>query len=366
MRVLHVINSLAAGGAERLVSELLPSLRRMGVDSSLLVLDRRNDVFSEALEANGIHVRFSRGLSKGPYSPARLEDIFHAIRRYEPDVLHAHLGPSFHWCAIAKSICTNLALVATEHASENRRMSMPLLSVIEKRIYMSYDRIAVVSEESGEALRRWIFIPRRRLKVIPNGIDLVRFMAPAPASPEVTDWLAGRFGVAMTARLVEAKDHDTALRALSMLPRDICLVLIGDGPEGNRLRKLAVSLKVNERCLFLGARNDVPRILAACGAYLQSSRVEGFGIAALEAMAAGLPVVASMAPGLGPLVQGAGLSFPVGDPASCATAVLSLAEDRSLSVACAASGRKRADGYSIERCADAYKALYEETLRARS
>lgn len=362
MRVLHVINSLAPGGAERLVSELLPALSKKGVDCGLFVLDSRSDAFSEGLGSQGIKVNFAKIGGTSPYSPMRLADIGREIRKCRPDIVHAHLGPSFHWCALASMANPGRAFVATEHASENRRMFLPFAAVIERFLHNRYDRIAVVSEDSGLALRNWLGIGKKRIAVIPNGIELSRFSGKKAPAPDVARELGSRIGIAMTARLVEAKDHGTAMRAIAQLPLQYCLVLMGEGEDGPRLHALAASLGIEGRCLFLGSRRDVPEVLAACKAYVQSSRIEGFGIAALEAMAAGLPVAASEAPGLGELVDGAGITFPVGDSVACSSAIRRIIDEAGFARELSLAGIKRAESFSIERCALGYIDLYATAL----
>jgi glycosyltransferase involved in cell wall biosynthesis len=363
VRVLHVINSLVAGGAERLLSDLLPALASRGVECEVFALDERDDAFSESLREAGVEVRFARGGGASPYSPARLLDIEREIGRFRPDIVHAHLGPTFHWCALASLAYRKPRYLTTEHASENRRMSMPLLRGFERFCYGRYDRVAAVSRESAEAIAKWLGLGSERFAVIPNGIPLARFSAPTAAAADVSAALGGRIGVAMIARLVDAKDHATALAALALLPKEYCLVLAGEGPERSSIEAAVKSLHVADRCLLLGSRSDVSAVLAACRVYLQSSKVEGFGIAALEAMAAGLPVVASEARGLGELVRGAGLLFPVGDAGTCAKEIERVATEPALARSLVEAGRARATEYSIDRCAGEYAALYEKLVR---
>jgi glycosyltransferase involved in cell wall biosynthesis len=362
VRVLHVINSLVAGGAERLLSDLLPALAGLGVECEVLALDERGDAFSPALRAAGIEARFARAGGASPYSPARLLDIGREIERFRPDIVHSHLGPSFHWCALASLALRRPRYLTTEHASENRRMRMPLLRGAERFCYGRYDRVAAVSRESAEAISDWLGLGSERFAVVPNGVPLARFATPAAPASDVVGALDGRLGVAMVARLVPPKDHATALAALARLPEEYCLVLAGEGPERTAIEAEAGRLGVSERCLLLGSRADVPAVLAACRVYLQSSKVEGFGIAALEAMAAGLPVVASEARGLGELVRGAGLLFPVGDAGACAKGIERIASEPGLAESLVAAGRSRAAEYSIDRCAAAYMGLYTEIM----
>jgi glycosyltransferase involved in cell wall biosynthesis len=358
LKVLHVINSLVAGGAERLLSDLLPSIARLGFDVGLVVLDARNDVFSDQLREAGIAVSFVNTRGGSIYSPLRIPELALAIQQRQPDIIHTHLAPGFHWAAWTGR---GSVLMATEHATHNRRMGLPLVRGFERFVYKRYDRVVCVSPDTAAALSGWLGLPLDHFPVIPNGIPLARFAVHHEAAIDVTQWLRGRRAIGMTARLIQAKGHDIALAALALLPASWCMVFAGDGPERQALELLARKLGVEDRCLFLGARMDIPAILAACAVYLQSSYAEGFGIAALEAMAAGLPVVASEAPGLAELVRDAGVLFASGDAQGCCRAILKASGDAGLYVA---KGLTRAAQYSIERCADSYARLYIDRAAA--
>lgn len=364
MKVLHVINSLAAGGAERLLADLAPRLAARGVTCVVLCLDVRRDAFSAGLEAAGVRVRGARAGGANPYAPARLLDVLAAIREEKPDIVHAHLAPSFHWCAAASLAARGPAFLATEHAVANRRMALAFARPIERWCHGRYARIACVSAEAAASLRSWLGIEAERLAVIPNGVDYQRCSAATLPAADLAAWASGRRLIIMTARLVPAKDHRTALKILSLLPEDYAMAFVGDGPLRDELAAAAAELGLSERCRFLGSRGDVLALLACGQAYLQSSREEGFGIACLEAMAAGLPVAASAAGGLKPLVEGAGLLFPVGDAAGGAAALRRLCEEPAARSATVAAGRQRAEAHSMDRVADAYAELYAATRGA--
>ncbi len=324
MKVLHVINSLALGGAERLVADLLPRLAEGGLETELYVLDGLGDAFSDRLRSRGVKVTFAHKGRANIYSPLRLAELRRFVAASKPDILHSHLGPSFHWCALAVpaagSGCLSPWLVTTEHAVHNRRMRMPLLRGFERFCYGRYDRIVCVSAEVADAVQGWLGLPPDRLLVILNGIEPGDFGPGVQPDPNLLSWAAGRRIVAMTARFIPAKDHATALKALSLLPADYVAVFIGDGPGKPAAQKLAGDLGLSERCFFAGARDDVQVLLAASDLYMQTSATEGFGIACLEAMASGLPVAASTVGGLRTLVEGAGLLFPPRDAEACAAA----------------------------------------------
>jgi len=367
MKVLHVINSLALGGAERLVADLLPRLAEGGLETELYVLDGLGDAFSDRLRSRGVKVTFAHKGRANIYSPLRLAELRRFVAASKPDILHSHLGPSFHWCALAVpaagSGCLSPWLVTTEHAVHNRRMRMPLLRGFERFCYGRYDRIVCVSAEVADAVQGWLGLPPDRLLVILNGIEPGDFGPGVQPDPNLLSWAAGRRIVAMTARFIPAKDHATALKALSLLPADYVAVFIGDGPGKPAAQKLAGDLGLSERCFFAGARDDVQVLLAASDLYMQTSATEGFGIACLEAMASGLPVAASTVGGLRTLVEGAGLLFPPRDAEACAAALRRLAEDAGTREKVLAAQASRVSLHSMKASAEAYIGLYAELAK---
>jgi glycosyltransferase involved in cell wall biosynthesis len=128
------------------------------------------------------------------------------------------------------------------------------------------------------------------------------------------------------------------------------------------LEALAASLGIRERVHFLGRRADVPQLLKLADVYVHSSHWEGFGIAAVEAMAAGVPVIASDVPGLGQVVGSAGLLFPAGDAECLAKHIRSLLDSEPLRRRLSQAGKERARSFSIEGSVEAYISLYESVL----
>lgn len=368
MKALHVINSLVAGGAERSLADLLPRLSEGGLECRILALDSRGDVFSEGLRRAGVEVFFSRPGGASPYSPARLPALRKAIRDFGPDLVHAHLGPAQHWAwAVLESLSEEerRPLVITEHAVWNRRMALPLLRPLERRIYGGAASIVAVSEGVAASLVTWLGLESSAIEVIPNGIDPARFEGAAPDA-ELRAWAGDRPLLLMVGRLVEAKDHVTALRMLGRLPSRFALALVGEGPERARIEALATELGLWDRLRLLGTRTDVPSLLAAADFYLQTSSHEGFGIAAVEAMAAGLPLCVSEAGGLPSVVGAGGLHFPVGDDAAGAAALLRLEAEPGLAEGLARAGRERARLFSADETARRHIELYEGILARES
>jgi glycosyltransferase involved in cell wall biosynthesis len=164
------------------------------------------------------------------------------------------------------------------------------------------------------------------------------------------------------------KGLDVLLRAVASLrdPR-LCVLLAGDGPEAAALRALAAELQLGSAVQFLGRRNDAGDLLAACDLFVLPSRAEGLGVAALEALGAARPVIASKVGGLADLIQHerSGLHVPPDDPAALAAAIARLRDDPLLRERLAAAGPARVDeGFRVAQYVERHLAVYARVLAA--
>ena len=179
------------------------------------------------------------------------------------------------------------------------------------------------------------------------------------------------FLVVQVARLDPIKDHATAIRAIGLAARQnprIRLLIVGDGPQKATLEQEIGRLGVADRVTMLGLRDDVGRLLAAADAFLLTSVSEGIPVTVLEAMAAGVPVVATSVGGLPELVSDrvSGLLAPAGDAQQLAAALVRLAADPALGAALAARAKQRAESdFSEARMLSSYERIYRELLSSR-
>lgn len=359
MRVLHVINSLGTGGAETLLRDSLPLVRQSCERVSLLTLSGTEPSIREELRREGIRV-FHTG-APSLKSPGQVKGIRRVLGRERPDIVHVHLFPSLYWAALAAG---SSSLVYTEHNTWNRRRARALLRPVEAMVYRRYRRISCISEEAGKALIRWIPGIRPRVRVIHNGIATERFLNAAPSPIRREDPVLRERGeiVIMASSFTEKKDHATLIRALALLPRTFALLLPGDGPARGRAVSLADEMGLGNRVVFPGNRNDIPSLMKACDYAVQSSRWEGFGLAAVEAMASGLPVIASRVPGLTEVVRGAGLLFEAGNPEELASAIMGLRGDEELRKRMVSLGFERAQSFHIREMVRKQIGLYRDVL----
>ncbi|MEA1994623.1 MAG: glycosyltransferase family 4 protein, partial [Campylobacterota bacterium] len=162
--------------------------------------------------------------------------------------------------------------------------------------------------------------------VIENGINIEKFKRAKPYKKEKinSDFKETDKLICMVGRFSTQKDQATIIKAIKKIPKNIHLLLIGEGKLKEKNKNLAEKLDVLNRIHFLGFRNDIDKIYKTVDIVVLSSNWEGFGLAALEGMAAGKPVVASNVSGLKKLVQGAGLLFPRGDDKKLAEKIKNL------------------------------------------
>jgi glycosyltransferase involved in cell wall biosynthesis len=346
--VVHVTLSLDVGGQEKLLVEFARHADRSRFRLHFVSLTTAGPVAAE-LEAAGWPVtalRAAAGLRPGLV--LTLARLFTALKAR---VVHTHderpniYGAPAAWLAGARCI-------HTRHSQGSKLTARQRLLV--RASSEGNDVFACISGDSAAWAARQ-GISRRRLMVLPNGIDLERFSlrGPNPSGP-----------AALVARLAPEKDVGTLLDAVALLgPRcpDFRLEIAGDGPCRAELEKRAQPL--GDRVRFLGVVHDVPALLSRARLFVLSSITEGISLTLLEAMARGLPIVATCVGGNPEVVSDGetGLLVPPRDPAALADA---LAHCWTRPESCArmgVAGRLRVEQrFDIRRMVAAYERLYTD------
>ncbi|MFJ3298150.1 glycosyltransferase [Streptomyces bacillaris] len=305
MRALHIITGLGVGGAEQ---QLRLLLRHLPVECEVVTLTNPGPV-ADGLRADGVRVvhlgmRGNRDLS----AVGRLTRL---IRDGRYDLVHTHLYRACVYGRIAARLAGVRAAVATEHSLGRAEIEGRPLTRGIRALYLSTERlgaatVAVSSTVAGR-LRDW-GVPAERIRLVPNGIDADRFRFDPDRRLAVRAALGipeGAFVVGGVGRLVPGKRFDVAVRAVAALP-GVWLLLAGDGPQAPALRALAARLGAADRIRLLGECGaegggpvpGVPALLSAVDTFVSTSREESFGLAAVEALAAGLPVLHDACPAI--------------------------------------------------------------------
>ncbi len=360
MKVLQVINNLAPGGAEGVVRNIILGFKPRGIECALYLLQSTDSHLQHSLRAQG--VTLYAPLRASIYSPLHVRPLTAHLRTYSYDIVHVHLFPARLWVALAaKAAKASAPLVTTEHSTYNKRRRL-IFRAMDRWIYAQYRSIACISGATKEALVQWLPEVVNKTRICPNGIDVDAFANTPPATKSALFSLPETCPVILSVgRMANPKDPETVIRALSLI-QEAHLVLVGSGPMQEDLPRLAQKLGLDQRVHFLGRRTDVPQLMKAVDIFVQSSHWEGFGIAALEAMASGLPVVVTRVPGLAELVGEAGLLFEPGNHHQLAGYLKTLLSSSGLRTRLAEAGNSRAAAFSLEKTLDCYETIFREVL----
>ena len=344
MKILHVINSLEVGGAQRLLSDLLPIMAKSHEVDLLVLLDSQS-AFTDKIRNSGMNIHSLH--AKNLRNPMLIFKIRHYLKEY--DVVHVHLFPALYWTSLAWRISPKrrIVLCYTEHSTDNRRRRLSALCGIEKFIYNPYGRIFCISRSTKENLANWLSDNSERLVILPNGTALAEFRKRHEASNE-------KRVIIMVSRFSIQKDQATLIRAMQSISNDVQLWLVGDGPTMADCKSLVDELCLDDRVIFLGARSDIPELLSQAVIGVQSSHWEGFGLTAVEIMAAGLPIIATRIPGLADVIGDAGLLFQHEDYVELAGKINALLSDEKMYYEYVDRGLKRSEDFAIETTTKRY------------
>lgn len=365
MRILFIIPTLDRCGAEKQLTLLATGLPRDRFDVRVCALTRGGPL-SEPLQAAGIPLTvIGKRLKIDPLAYWRLR---RHIRQVAPDIVHTWIFAANaygRWAAFSAGV---------RHVLAGERCVDPWKRAHELALdrYLARRTQRIVTNSTG--VREFYVrhgIPGDKFEIIPNGI--VPFVSAAALDRES---LLNELGLAPGVRLIAAvnrlwpqkriKDLIWAADLLKVIRDDVHLLIIGDGPQRWRLERFRDQCEIADRVHFLGERSDVPRFLPHLDCLWLGSEYEGQSNALMEAMAAGLPVVASDIPGNRDLVVHGTTGFlvPVGDRAGFARWTNTLLEDEALARRLGQAGRERMrTEFSVERMIQRHVALYERMLQ---
>ena len=322
----------------------------------------KRDELVARLESGGVATVFL-GLDHGWQLPAAIARLAAHWRREPPALVQSFL---FHANLVAR-LAARLARVpivisGLRVAEPARRWRLRTDRATSRFV----NRYVAVSQDVAEHAQREGGLPPAKLTVIPNGVDLSRFVDAQPIDPTALGVAPGRRFVVFIGRLDDQKRPAWLLRLLPevflQLP-DHDLVMIGDGPQRATLEQLARELSIASRVHLTGRRDDIPEVLAGATALALPSAWEGMPNVVLEAMAAGRPVVACDASGVSELVGHRGRQvIKTDDSRSFAERLVEIGRNPDKNREIGVENRRRAADFSLERMVAAYERLWDEML----
>jgi glycosyltransferase involved in cell wall biosynthesis len=369
VKIVHVIARLNVGGAALSVLELAAGQRRRGHD--VLVIAGRVPAGEASMEhlVRELDVPYLHLDSlRREVAPAADLSAVHALRRVlrtrRPDVLHTHTskaGTTGRVAAVLAGAARPRAVVHTYHGHVLSGYFDPVRErvyrVIERVLAHATDRLIAVSNEVRDDLVRFHVAPRGKFAVVPYGFDLDRRLTHASRQE-----LGGRFVIGWAGRMTAIKRPLDLVRTAARV--DGCvLVLAGDGELRGETETLARELGVDAR--FLGYVEDIAQWYASFDAFLLTSQNEGAPVVAIEAQAAGVPVVATDAGGTRTVVDDGETGFvvPIGDVSGLAARLTRLRDDPELRGRLGETGARRMrEKFSTDRMVADVEQVYATVL----
>lgn len=366
MKILHIINNLGSGGAEKLIEETLPLLNNIeGIKADVLLLTDKNNVFEDTLIKKGTKVDVVK--YGNVYNPRNIFAIKKYIENGNYDIVHSHLFPTQYWVGIASKMLgkKEIKFITTEHSNHNRRREKRYFRYIDTFIYKNYDYIISITEQVRTNLIKWLKIKENEIDkfvIINNGVSTKKYLNALPyVKSEIKSYFTEETKlITMVGRFSEAKDHGTVIKAMRELPDYTHLLLIGEGPLIDKNKSLAKELGVPDRVHFLGFRNDIEKILKTSDIIVLSSHWEGLSLASIEAMASGKPFIASRVQGLEDIVDGYGLLFEEENHKELSKMIVDLLNNETFHKEVVGKCLQRAEDFNIGKMIESMIFLYKK------
>jgi Glycosyltransferase len=367
-KVAYIVHSLGTGGTEKLVCQMAESLKDSKNEAVICCLDYVG-AWGEAMGMRGIKV-FNMGRKPG-VDFSIIKKLRAIIREERPDILHAHQYTPYFYSVLAAALSfPRPKLIFTEHGRHYPDKVRLKRAIFNQFVNIFTDAIYGVSEFTKKSLVRYEKFPEGKIRVIYNGIKQEEFQGLIDVDQKKTSlgMKADTRIVGTVGRLCAIKNFGMLIRAFDEVRKkvtDVMLVLVGDGPLRDELKALVESLGIKEYVLFLGNRQDTAELMKIFDVFALSSDLEASALVLLEAMASGVPVVATAVGGTPELVvEGkTGILTPRGDHMKFSEAIISILRDPAMKKSMGEAGKRRvAEKFTFNEMQDAYIEAYCNSL----
>jgi glycosyltransferase involved in cell wall biosynthesis len=366
MRILHVINNLGAGGAEKLLTDLLPLFQEDGHEVCVMVCNNKESVpaFLRIFRDQNIEII---DLKTSFYNPFQVFKMARIISKYKFDIVHAHLFPTQYWVAIASIFrAKKVQYIKTEHSVFNERKQYQILRPLEQFIYGRYNCIIAISELVRSNLAAWLG-RSFEIEMVHNGVNLNQIQEQKQLSNSNYAELfsAEKFNILMVSRFDGIhKDQVTVVKALAILnDNTIQLLFAGDGPAMQDVKLLVKTLRLEDRVVFLGLRSDVYKLMSLTDLNLLSTNTEGLSGVTLESLASGRPFIGSKVEGVKDVVPDADFLFPPKDPEALAQKITEVKENEGFRRELVQKAADHIGNFDISVMAKKYLDLYKSKVQ---
>ncbi len=354
LRVCHLSLTLCTGGLERLLVDFARYHNPEQFELEYIALGETGPPAEEIRKLGSTVMKYPL---TAPGKLARIGQLsnFLSLRNY--DLLHTHNAFPHFYGSLAAYRAKIPAIIHTRHG---RRFGSNFSERLQFAIASRFaNRVVPVSDDTGERCKKIGWLPDSKVTRIWNGIDVDRFLftGPADALTAIT-----------VSRLSPEKDLITMLEAVKIVVSTnphFQLIIVGNGPEREKLEQKSAALQLESHVQFLGERNDIPHLLSQAGFYVSSSLTEGISLTLLEAMSVGLPVVTTSVGGNPEIVQepNTGILVPSANAAKLAEGIIRMCAQQASWPQMGQQARARVEQYfNIKSMIREYETLYLDVL----
>ncbi|MFH1198793.1 MAG: glycosyltransferase [Candidatus Omnitrophota bacterium] len=360
IKIMHLLLSLDIGGAETRVALLANSLDKEKFDFSVGCLEKTGKIAELINKRVKVFVMHKKpGIAF--WLPFKLYKLF---RQEKIDILHTHGFVAIFYGLPAAVLAGVRVVIQGEQGDIFEQVNEKRLLIARKLFSFFVKRILANSSSLKETVKRLTRIKGGKFKVIYNGVDTEKFKVLPANRLDLIQAQDNEVIVGTVGRLASCKNYEMLVRAFALVRQkrnNIKLVFIGDGLLRGSLQALVSDLGINDCVQFLGARADIPKLLNILDIFVLPSFAEGCSNAVLEAMASGLPVIASDTTSNRELVQNSvtGILFSLDDINNLAGSIINLAQNKEKREEMGKAGRRRAEEYfSLGRMIQEYTQFY--------
>ena len=362
MRIMHLESGRHRYGGAEQVRYLIQGLAAAGIEN-LLVCPPKSEIAAATRATEVVELPMAGDLDV--FLPRRLRTV---LGRHSPTILHVHSRRGADTVGGWSARAVGVPAVLT------RRVDNRELAAWARLKYRPYQAVVVISSAIEKELLGHVGLESSRVFTVPSAIDSQRFR-PAPARERLIETFclpAQALVIGVVAQLIPRKGHALFFECLpEILSRypDVHLLCFGRGPLRKSLLRRLAHLNLATRVKLVGFRADLPDLLPGLDLVVHPAEREGLGVAVLEAMSSGVPVVSSTAGGLIDLIEDGvhGLTFEPDDRQGLSAAVARMLSDPELRGRFGVAGRMRAEAeFSVDRMSQRYLEIYDWVLRAAS
>ena len=356
IRVAHVVGSLNYGGAENQVIKVLNALNNKKIEKYLVTFSQVKIGLEKALSSQ-VH-RYNLELT-GLKQLWGVVKMWRFFKREQIDLVQSHMYHANLYACLAAKLAHVPVIITTEHGKN--LWKKPHHHVIERFVINRLATLRVAVSKDIMNLRiKSDHTPKNKITVITNCVDIPRAFT--------RKFSQASLAIGTVGRLVEVKDYGNLLRASQKVLQqrnNVKVIFVGDGPERHNLEKIADSLGIAKQVEFVGWQSDVDHFLEKMDIFVLSSLREGIPVAMLEAMAKGIPVVATNVGGVPEVIEDGreGLLVKAGDPEKLARSLAYLLDNETLRLQFGKKARKKViQLFSTSRICAIYEEIYESLL----